>query len=104
MDIREVVKDYGDNRVLHGVSLSVERGQVICLIGSSGSGKSTLLRCINGLETITSGEIRIDGDVASGPGVDLVGLRRNVGMAFQSFNLFPHMTVLRQLHGHARDH
>lgn len=87
-------KSYGDHTVLQGIDLQVERHQVVTLIGASGSGKSTLLRCINALEPIDSGEIRIDGDVVSGPGVDVNNLRRRVGMVFQSFNLFPHMTVL----------
>jgi polar amino acid transport system ATP-binding protein len=71
----------------------VEKHQVVTLIGASGSGKSTLLRCINALETIDRGTVSVDGDVVSGPGVDLDRLRRKVGMVFQSFNLFPHMTV-----------
>lgn len=87
-------KNYGQHAVLQGIDLQVQRHQVVTLIGASGSGKSTLLRCINALETIDGGEIRIDGDVVSGPGVDVNNLRRRVGMVFQSFNLFPHMTVL----------
>jgi polar amino acid transport system ATP-binding protein len=71
--------------------------EVVCLIGASGSGKSTLLRCINGLETIEGGEIRFEGDVVSGPGVNYVELRRRIGLVFQSFNLFPHMSVLRNV-------
>jgi polar amino acid transport system ATP-binding protein len=69
----------------------------VCLIGASGSGKSTLLRCVNGLETIEAGEIWLDGDVVSGEGVDLDKLRRDVGIVFQSFNLFPHMSVLENI-------
>ncbi|MDP9226868.1 MAG: amino acid ABC transporter ATP-binding protein [Actinomycetota bacterium] len=87
-------KSYGDHTVLQGIDLQVERHQVVTLIGASGSGKSTLLRCINALEPIDSGQIHIDGDVVSGPGVNVDNLRRRVGMVFQSFNLFPHMTVL----------
>jgi polar amino acid transport system ATP-binding protein len=75
----------------------VERHQVVCLIGASGSGKSTLLRCVNALEEINAGEIRIDGDTVSGAGVDLNTLRRDVGIVFQSYNLFPHMSVLENI-------
>ncbi len=82
-------KSYGAHTVLQGIDLQVEQHQVVTLIGASGSGKSTLLRCINALEPIDTGEIRIDGDVVSGPGVNVNSLRRTVGMVFQSFNLFP---------------
>ncbi|GEM87903.1 amino acid ABC transporter ATP-binding protein [Meiothermus granaticius] len=97
LEIRNVHKHYGDIEVLRGTNLSVEQHQVVCLIGPSGCGKSTLLRCINGLETIQSGEICLDGDRISGPGVDLNALRREVGIVFQSFNLFPHMSVLHNV-------
>ncbi|MBZ7925018.1 amino acid ABC transporter ATP-binding protein [Ensifer adhaerens] len=83
--------------VLKGIDLKVEKHQVVSLIGASGSGKSTLLRCINALETINGGTISIAGDVVSGPGVDVDRLRRRVGMVFQSFNLFPHMTVVENI-------
>lgn len=94
LQIREVHQSYGQTEVLKGVSLDVSRHEVVCLIGASGSGKSTLLRCINALEPIDSGDILVDGDVVTGAGVDVNRLRRNVGMVFQSYNLFPHMTVL----------
>jgi polar amino acid transport system ATP-binding protein len=94
LEIDEVHKSFGHNEVLKGVSLNVERHEVVCLIGASGSGKSTLLRCVNALEEISSGEIRIDGDCVTGPGVDLNALRRDVGIVFQSYNLFPHMSVI----------
>jgi polar amino acid transport system ATP-binding protein len=94
LEIRDVHKSYGEAEVLKGVSLDVEQHEVVCLIGASGSGKSTLLRCINALETIQAGEILIDGDEVTGPGVDVNRLRRDVGIVFQSYNLFPHMTVL----------
>ena len=94
LDIVAVEKVFGANRVLRGTTLSVDQHQVVCLIGPSGCGKSTLLRCINGLETIDGGEIVLEGERVSGRGVDLNWLRQEVGIVFQSFNLFPHMTVL----------
>ena len=94
LEIEGVHKRFGANRVLTGVDLQVDEHDVVCLIGPSGCGKSTLLRCINALEEIEEGAIRIDGEQASGRGVDLDGLRQDVGIVFQSFNLFPHMTVL----------
>ena len=97
LEIDEVHKSYGHNEVLKGVSLHVERHEVVCLIGASGSGKSTLLRCVNALEGISSGEIRIEGDTVTGAGVDLNALRRDVGIVFQSYNLFPHMSVLENV-------
>lgn len=97
LEVRNVVKRYGRIEVLRGLSLEVEAHQVVCLIGPSGCGKSTLLRCVNGLEPIQGGEIRLSGDRVSGPGVDLDALRRDVGIVFQSFNLFPHMTVLENV-------
>ena len=97
IEIRDIHKRFGDHPVFKGLSLSVEEHQVVCLIGPSGCGKSTLLRCINGLETIEKGEIRIHGDRMTGPGVDVNALRRDVGIVFQSFNLFPHMTVLENV-------
>ena len=97
VEIRDVHKSYGHNEVLKGVSLNVERHEVVCLIGASGSGKSTLLRCVNALEEISAGDIRIDGDTVSGAGVDLNALRRDVGIVFQSYNLFPHMSVLENI-------
>jgi polar amino acid transport system ATP-binding protein len=94
LEIQGVHKRFGANHVLTGVDLQVDEHDVVCLIGPSGCGKSTLLRCINALEEIEEGAIRIDGEQASGRGVDLDGLRQDVGIVFQSFNLFPHMTVL----------
>lgn len=89
-----VHKRFGSNEVLQSVSLELGEHQVMCLIGASGCGKSTLLRCINALEPIDSGVIRVGGERVSGSGVDLNRLRREVGIVFQSYNLFPHMTVL----------
>jgi polar amino acid transport system ATP-binding protein len=97
IDIRAIHKRYGTHPVFTGLSMEVEEHQVVCLIGPSGCGKSTLLRCINGLEKIDGGEIRIHGDRVTGPGVDVNALRRDVGIVFQSFNLFPHMTVLENV-------
>lgn len=97
IEISNVEKSYGTFPVLKGINLSINAHEVVCLIGASGSGKSTLLRCINGLEAIDAGQIALQGDVVTGLGVDLVRLRRRVGMIFQSFNLFPHLTVLENV-------
>jgi len=97
IELCNVKKHFDDQPVLDAVNLQVEEHQVVCLIGPSGSGKSTLLRCINGLEKIDAGEIRIHGNRVSGPGVDVDALRRDVGIVFQSYNLFPHMTVLQNV-------
>ncbi|GAB3494868.1 amino acid ABC transporter ATP-binding protein [Flexivirga sp.] len=97
LEINDVRKSYGHNEVLKGVSISVERHEVVCLIGASGSGKSTLLRCVNQLEQVNGGEILIEGDTVTGAGVDLNRLRRDVGIVFQSYNLFPHMSVLKNI-------
>ena len=94
LEIRDVHKYFGAAHILRGISLDVNLHQVVCLIGASGSGKSTLLRCINALEIIDQGVIRLDGDRCSGSGIDVDALRQDVGIVFQSFNLFPHMTVL----------
>ncbi|MEJ5083187.1 amino acid ABC transporter ATP-binding protein [Ochrobactrum sp. MYb379] len=91
--INNVYKSFGNVEVLKGVSLTVERGEVFALIGRSGSGKSTLLRCINGLEKINSGEIEIAGHKVSSDAAQLRKLRKDVGIVFQSYNLFPHLTV-----------
>lgn len=84
LEIRNVHKHYGNVEVLRGINLDVEEHQLVCLIGPSGCGKSTLLRCVNGLEAISAGEIRLEGDRITGPGVDLDRLRREVGIVFQS--------------------
>jgi polar amino acid transport system ATP-binding protein len=97
LELEGVHKYFGANHVLRGVDLDVDEHEVVCLIGPSGCGKSTLLRCINALEEIDGGAIHIDGEQASGRGVDLDGLRQDVGIVFQSFNLFPHMTVLENV-------
>lgn len=97
IEIRDIHKHYGSFQVFRGLTLDVEEHQVVCLIGPSGCGKSTLLRTMNGLEPIHSGEICINGDRITGPGVDVNKLRQNVGIVFQSYNLFPHMTVLQNV-------
>jgi len=92
-----VHKHYGPNHVLRGIDLDIGHHEVVCFIGASGCGKSTLLRCVNALEEIQQGQIRVAGEAASGPGVDVDFLRRVVGIVFQGYNLFPHMTVLRNI-------
>jgi polar amino acid transport system ATP-binding protein len=91
--ITDVKKSFGANEVLKGVSMDVARGDVVAIIGRSGSGKSTLLRCVNGLETYQSGSISVDGIEVGGAKTNLRDLRRHVGMVFQQFNLFPHLTA-----------
>ena len=91
--LRNVVKEFGTNRVCDGISLDVHEGEMVCLIGASGAGKSTLLRCINLLEPIEDGAIFLDGEDISVPGLDPEPVRRRIGMVFQSYNLFPHMTA-----------
>ncbi len=102
-------KAYGDKVVLHDVDLSVEQHDVVCLIGASGSGKSTLLRCLDLLEPVDDGEIWLDGEEITDPRVDARRVRSRLGMVFQAYNLFPHMSVLdnitlapRKVHGVAR--
>ncbi len=97
LEIKKVEKEFGPIKVLRGLDMEVNEHQVVCLIGPSGCGKSTLLRCINGLEQIQGGEIRLAGDRVSGPGVDLNKLRQQAGIVFQSFNLFPHMSVMENV-------
>lgn len=97
IEVRGITKRFGASPVISDLSMSVEEHQVVCLIGPSGSGKSTLLRCINGLEAVDDGEILVGGDRITGPGIDLNALRRDVGIVFQSYNLFPHMTVLQNI-------
>ena len=94
LEIKQVYKRFGQVEVLRGIDLNVDVHQVVCLIGASGSGKSKLLRCINALEVIDGGEIRLDGDRVSGLGIDVDALRQEIGIVFQSFNLFPHMRVI----------
>jgi polar amino acid transport system ATP-binding protein len=97
VELRDVHKSFGPVEVLKGVSLALEPGEIVAIIGRSGSGKSTMLRCINGLEKIQAGSIVVDGTRVDEAGADLIGLRQRVGMVFQSFNLFPHLTVERNV-------
>jgi len=98
VEIKGLRKRFGSNEVLKGIDLSVERGEVIAIIGKSGSGKSTLLRCINGLETFEEGSLSVDGQpLLHGNASAMRTLRQHVGMVFQSFNLFPHLSVGRNV-------
>ena len=92
-----VRKSFGDNLVLDGIDLEVAHGAAVVIAGPSGSGKSTILRCINGLEPIDEGEIRFDGRPVDAAGREIYSIRAQIGMVFQQFNLFPHMTVLENI-------
>lgn len=94
LELRGVVKRFGDHTVCDGIDLDVEEGQMVCLIGASGAGKSTLLRCINLLESVEDGAIILDGQDIAEPGLNPQAVRARIGMVFQSFNLFPHLTAL----------
>ena len=93
VSVKNLKKNFGSLEVLKDISLEINEGEVICLIGPSGSGKSTFLRCLNRLEDITSGSVVIDGEDITDPKLDINKKRENIGMVFQHFNLFPHMTV-----------
>ena len=97
IDVQDLHKSYGDNEVLKGITTQFHEGDVVCIIGPSGSGKSTFLRTLNLLETITSGKVIVDGYELSDPNTDVDKVRENIGMVFQHFNLFPHMTVLENI-------
>jgi polar amino acid transport system ATP-binding protein len=97
VDLRNVHKRFGPLEVLKGVSLSLEKGEIIAIIGRSGSGKSTMLRCVNGLETVQSGTITVDGIEVTASNANLNLLRQRAGMVFQSYNLFPHLSVERNV-------
>ena len=110
LELRGVIKRFGDVTVCNGIDLDVDEGQMVCLIGASGAGKSTLLRCINLLEPVEDGEIFLDGEDIAVPGLDPQSVRARIGMVFQSFNLFPHMTAFenamlapRRVHGKSRE-
>ncbi|MBQ7242446.1 MAG: amino acid ABC transporter ATP-binding protein [Firmicutes bacterium] len=95
--VENLHKNFGDLHVLKGIDLDVEESEVVCLIGPSGSGKSTLLRCLNLLETPTSGTVIVDGTELTNAKIDINKVRENIGMVFQQFNLFPHLTVLENI-------
>ena len=95
--LEDVHKHFGKNEVLKGIGLSVPPHEVICLIGASGSGKSTILRCVNLIEPVTAGRIFVEGEEITAPNVDPNRIRRKIGIVFQAFNLFPHMSVLRNV-------
>ncbi|WP_311244108.1 amino acid ABC transporter ATP-binding protein [Microbacterium sp. WCS2018Hpa-23] len=97
IEVRDLHKSFGDNHVLKGIDLTVDDGEVVAVIGPSGSGKSTLLRCLNKLEEPTSGHVVIDGVDLTDKSVKLDEVRQRIGMVFQHFNLFPHMTVLENI-------
>ncbi|WP_442884884.1 amino acid ABC transporter ATP-binding protein [Arthrobacter sp. Soc17.1.1.1] len=97
IEIRALHKSFGSNEVLKGIDFHVDQGEVVCVIGPSGSGKSTLLRCVNRLEEPTSGTVMVEGVDITDSETDLNGVRTRIGMVFQQFNLFPHLTVLRNL-------
>lgn len=97
LEIKNIKKSFDGHTILKDVSLNVERGEVIVILGPSGCGKSTLLRCINGLEKIQSGEIHLDGELISNRTKDMHLIRQKIGMVFQSYDLFPHLTVMRNL-------
>ncbi len=97
IEVRQLHKSFGANDVLKGIDLQVDNGDVVCVIGPSGSGKSTLLRCVNLLEQPTSGDVYVEGIQVTDPDVDFDKVRARIGMVFQQFNLFPHLSVLRNL-------
>ncbi len=93
LSLRGVTKSFGEVQVLRGIDMDIAPGEMVCLIGASGSGKSTLLRCMNGLEPVDDGAVLLDGVDIAEPGFDLGPIRQRIGIVFQSFNLFPHMTA-----------
>jgi polar amino acid transport system ATP-binding protein len=109
LEVREVTKAFGEREVLRGIDLSVREHEAIALIGASGSGKSTLLRCIDLLEEVDEGDVFLDGEVITDPSVDPIAVRRRLGLVFQAYNLFPHLSALQNVvlgemraHGKAR--
>jgi len=110
LELVDVHKSFGNHKVCSGINLTINEGEMVCLIGASGSGKSTLLRCMNLLEEIDEGNIFLDGNDISLPGLDPQPIRQQIGIVFQSFNLFPHMTAIenvmlapRRIHKRSKD-
>ncbi|MCR5151059.1 MAG: amino acid ABC transporter ATP-binding protein [Clostridiales bacterium] len=97
IQINNLKKSFGNHNVLNGITEHISQGEVVCVIGPSGSGKSTFLRCINRLEEATDGEILVDGEMINAPKADIDRIRSKMGMVFQQFNLFPHMTVKKNI-------
>ena len=97
VSVKGLVKNFGHLEVLKGMDVEIQEGEVVCLIGPSGSGKSTFLRCLNRLETITEGEVIVDGYNVADKSIDINKVRENIGMVFQHFNLFPHLTVMENI-------
>ena len=97
IDVQDLHKYFGDNEVLKGIDFNVDNGEVVCVVGPSGSGKSTLLRCVNLLEAPTSGKIFVEGIEITDPDINVDKVRSKIGMVFQQFNLFPHLSVMRNL-------
>jgi len=97
VSVKNVHKAFGDLEVLKGVSMDIQKGEVVCIIGPSGSGKSTLIRCINALNDIQQGSILVEGQEVNDPNLDKLELRKKVGMVFQQYNLFPHKTALENI-------
>ncbi|MGL3149939.1 amino acid ABC transporter ATP-binding protein [Microbacterium sp. A82] len=97
IEIKDLHKSFGDNEVLSGINCTVDESEVVCVIGPSGSGKSTLLRCLNRLEEITSGTVIVDGNDVTDKKINIDGVRTEIGMVFQQFNLFPHKSVIENI-------
>lgn len=95
--VNDLKKSFGKNEVLKGIDLTINQGEVVCIIGPSGSGKSTFLRCLNRLEDINGGEVLVDGTNITDKSIDINKARQNIGMVFQHFNLFPHLSVLENI-------
>lgn len=95
--VNDLKKSFGKNEVLKGIDLTINQGEVVCIIGPSGSGKSTFLRCLNRLEDINGGEVLVDGTNIADKSIDINKARQNIGMVFQHFNLFPHLSVLENI-------